>query len=490
MSQTEYEAVIGLEVHAQLSTATKIFGGASSAFGARPNSQVSAGCWGMPGTLPVLNRHAVTLAIRAGLALGCTINERSVFDRKSYFYPDLPTGYQISQHDEPICLGGGVPYVVEGVTKFGALNRIHLEQDAGKSVHAPEIGKSCIDLNRAGAALVEIVSEPVLHSAEDAVAYLRELRAILMAVGANDGNMNEGKLRCDANVSVRPKGSTKLGTRAEVKNLNSFRNLRDAINYEIKRQVETIEAGGTLVQETRLWNDERGMSFSMRRKETMNDYRYFPDPDIPPLVVSPQWIEDVRASMPELPAAARRRLQEVLGLSEYDAGLVVDTPGFTAILDAAVATGAGAKTVVNLLSGPILAAVNEGQVRLDDASGAYTSERGHALDPKALGDLARLQESGTLSVVLARKVLDEMLASGRGPEAIVEQDGLQQSTDTSEIDAWIDQAFATAPAEVEAWRAGRKKVFGVILGHVMRASGARANPEMVRKRLTERLEGN
>lgn len=489
MSKVEYEAVIGLEVHAQLSTATKIFGGAPTGFGARPNSQVSEGCWGMPGTLPVLNRHAVTLAIRAGLALGCEINQRSVFDRKSYFYPDLPTGYQISQHDDPICLGGGVKYTVDGVEKFGALNRIHLEQDAGKSVHAPEIGKSCIDLNRAGAPLVEIVSEPVLHSADDAVAYLKELRAILVAMGVNDGNMNEGKLRCDANISVRPKGEKKFGVRAEVKNLNSFRNLRDAINYEIKRHIETIEAGGELVQETRLWNDERQMSFSMRRKETMNDYRYFPDPDIPPLIVAPEWIEEVRSTLPELPSAARKRLQEVVGLSAYDAGVIVDTPGFTAIVDAAVAAGAGAKATVNLLTGSVLAAINEGVLTYDDTQSAYVSTQGHPLRAADLAEVVRLQEAGTLSVVLARKVVEELLSSGRSTAQIVEEDGLQQVTDSSDIDAWIDDAFGKAAAEVEAWRAGRKKVFGVILGHVMRASGGRANPDSVRQRLTERLEG-
>ena len=489
MSTTQYQAVIGLEVHAQLSTKTKIFGGAPTGFGARPNSQVSEGCWGMPGTLPVLNREAVTLAIRAGLALGCAIQERSVFDRKSYFYPDLPTGYQISQYADPICLGGGVPFEVDGVQKFGALNRIHLEQDAGKSVHMPEIGKSAIDLNRAGAALVEIVSEPVLHSADEAVAYLRELRAILVAMGVNDGNMNEGKLRCDANISVRPVGQKAFGVRAEVKNLNSFRNLRDAINYEIRRHIETIEAGGQLVQETRLWNDERQMSFSMRRKETMNDYRYFPDPDIPPLNVDRDWIEAVRATLPELPAAARKRLQNDVGLSEYDANLVVDTPAFTAIVDQAIDRGANAKTVVNLLSGPILAAVNDGQLVYNDEDGTYATGEGVALRAQDLAELAKMQDEATLSPVLARKVLDEILRSGRTPAQVVEQDGLRQSTDSSEIDGWIDEAFKNAAAEVEAWRGGRKKVLGVILGHVMRASGARANPDTVRKRLLERLEG-
>lgn len=488
MSTTTYEAVIGLEVHAQLSTATKIFSTAPVAFGASPNSLVSEGCAGLPGALPVLNRHAVTLAMRAGLALGCDIQRRSIFDRKNYFYPDLPTGYQISQNDFPICLGGHLRFELDGELRSVELTRIHLEQDAGKSSHEGDDSFSRIDLNRAGTALIEIVTEPVIRCAEEAAAFFRELRSILVALGVNDGNMAEGSLRCDANISIRPVGTTKLGTRAEIKNLNSFRFLRDALRYEIARQEEVLRAGGTLVQETRLWSEPDKRTFSMREKEDGADYRYFPDPDIPPLIIDEAWLEEVRQSLPELPSQSRARLQEVHGLSAYDAGVLVDATGFTALFDAAMAAGSGAKPTVNMIASAVAAALNEGTLRWDAEGNTFVSDQDHPLTGEALAELVKLQESKVLTTTLARTVFQNMLETGRSAPEIVEAEGLKQVSSAEDVDVWIDAAFSAAPKEVEAYRAGRKKVLGVILGQVMRASGGKANPGVVRERLIARLE--
>lgn len=484
----EYEAVIGLEVHAQLATASKIFSSAPSRFGAEPNSLVTDGCAGMPGTLPVLNRHAVTLAIRAGLALGCDIQRRSIFDRKNYFYPDLPTGYQISQNDFPICLRGGVTFELDGVMRTVPLTRIHMEQDAGKSSHEGDDAFSRIDLNRAGTALIEIVTDPEIRSPEEAAAFFRELRAILVALGVNDGNMAEGSLRCDANISVRPVGTTKLGTRAEIKNLNSFKFVRDALHYEIARQIDVLREGGTLVQQTRLWSEVERRTYAMREKEDGADYRYFPDPDIPPLVIDEAWLRDVRATLPELPSQQRARFQEEHGLSAYDAAVLVDGVGFAALFDAAILAGAAAKPIVNLIAGGLSAALNEGTVAYDAAEKCFVSRAGHTVSAKALRELVALQDDGTLTAVLAKNVFQQMLETGRTPSVIVDEDGLRQVTSASDIDAWIDAAFVSAAKEVEAYRAGRKKVLGAILGHVMRASGGKANPGMVRERLVARLE--
>lgn len=488
MSTLTYEAVIGLEVHAQLATETKIFAPAAVAFGAPPNSLVSDGCAALPGSLPVLNRRAVTLAIRAGLALDCDIQRRSIFDRKSYFYPDLPTGYQISQNDFPICLGGALRFDLEGEARSVPLTRIHLEQDAGKSSHEGDDRFSRIDLNRAGTALIEIVTDPEITSPEEAAAFFRELRAVLVALGVNDGNMAEGSLRCDANVSIRPVGTTTLGTRAEIKNLNSFRFLRDALHYEIARQKEVLRSGGTLVQETRLWSEPEKRTFSMREKVDGADYRYFPDPDIPPLIVDEAWVEEVRRTLPEIPSQSRARLQGTHGLSAYDAGLLVDAPGFVALFDAAVGAGASPKATVNMIAGAVAASINEGALRWDAEGARFVSEAGHTLEGEALAKLVTLQEDRTLTAVLARSVFQDMLATGRSPAVIVEAEGLRQETGTEALDAWIDQAFASAAREVEAYRAGRKKVLGAILGHVVRASGGKADPRAIRERLIARLE--
>lgn len=488
MSTIQYEAVIGLEVHAQLATETKIFSPAPVAFGATPNSLVNEGCAGLPGALPVLNRNAVTLALRAGLALGCEIQRRSIFDRKNYFYPDLPTGYQISQNDYPICLGGQVRFELDGKPRSVPLTRIHLEQDAGKSSHVGDDSYSRIDLNRAGTALIEIVTDPAMHTPEEAAAFFRELRAILVALGVNDGNMAEGSLRCDANVSVRPVGTTKLGTRAEIKNLNSFRFLRDAVQYEISRQIEVLRAGGKLVQETRLWSEPEKRTFSMREKEDGADYRYFPDPDIPPLIIDEAWLESVADSLPELPSQSRARLQDVHGLSSYDAGVLVDAKGFTALFDAAVAAGAGAKPTVNMIASAVAAALNDNSLLWNEEQGTFLSQQGHAFEGEGLAELVKLQQDKTLTAVLARTVFQKMLESGRSAAEIVDAEGLRQVSSAADVDAWIDIAFEKAAKEVEAYRGGRKKVLGVILGQVMRASGGKANPGVVRERLVARLE--
>lgn len=490
MSSTEYEAVIGLEVHARLHTATKIFSSAPVAFGERANSLVSAGDAALPGALPVLNRNAVNLALRAGLALNCEIQRLSLFDRKNYFYPDLPQGYQISQNDFPICLGGHLSFDLDGQEVTVPLTRIHMEQDAGKSSHEGDDPYSRIDLNRAGTPLIEIVTDPAIHSPEQAAGFFRELRSILVAIGANDGNMAEGSLRCDANVSVRPKGSEKLGTRAEIKNLNSFRFLRDAVAYEIDRQIACIERGETIVQETRLWNVNEQKTVSMREKEDGRDYRYVPDPDIPPLVIDDAWLESVKNSMPELPSAQRERLQKTHGLSAYDANLLVDGTGYVTLFDQIVAHGADAKLTANLIAGAVAANLNEHHVRWDAENQRFVSADGHALQGPALSKLLDLQAQDTISATAVRTVFDAMLRTGKDPETLVDELGLRQVQDASALDAWIDDAIAQNQGAVKAVQAGKKKAIGALLGAVMRASGGKANPGKVRQRLLERLTEN
>lgn len=490
MSSITYEAVIGLEVHARLRTATKIFSTAPVAFGARPNSLVSAGDAALPGTLPVLNRHAVELAVRAGLALDCRIQRRSIFDRKNYFYPDLPTGYQISQNDFPICLGGKLSFDVDGEEMTVPLTRIHMEQDAGKSSHEGDDPYSRIDLNRAGTPLIEIVTEPALQTPEQAAEFFRELRSVLVAIGANDGNMAEGSLRCDANVSIRPKGRTTLGTRAEIKNLNSFRFLRDAVTYEIERQIEVIEAGGTLVQETRLWNPQEKKTFSMRTKEDGEDYRYMPDPDIPPLVIDDAWLEAIRQRLPELPSAQRARLRSTYGLSAYDAGVLVDGTGYVALFDDIVKQDVEPKLIANLIGGAVAAAINEHRLAWNEESTRFVSSEGVVLEGGRLAALLKLQAAKTISATAVRTVFEEMLTHDDSADAIVERLGLKQVQDASALDAWIDQAIEQNASAAAAVRAGKNKAIGALLGAVMRASGGKANPGKVRQRLMERLAEN
>ena len=478
----EYRAVIGLEVHVQLNTNTKIFCGCSTRFGAEPNSQTCPVCLGMPGALPVLNKKVVEYAIRAGLATNCRIAPRSVFARKNYFYPDLPKGYQISQFELPICIDGHLDIEVEGEAKRIGITRIHMEEDAGKLVHTdvPGVGDdSCVDLNRACTPLLEIVSEPDMRSADEAVAHLKKLHQIVVYLGISDGNMEEGSFRCDANVSVMPSGSDKFGTRTETKNVNSFRFVKQAIEYEIERQIEVIEEGGKIVQETRLFDPNTGTTRSMRGKEEAHDYRYFPDPDLVPLVIGNDWVEDARLSLPELPDAKRQRYTEELGLTPYDAEVLTATRELAGYFESCLALYPQAKPVANWVMGEVTRALNEDNRSIDDCP----------VTPQLLADLLRLIEKGTISGKIAKTVFDEMWQSGKAPEKIVEENGLVQVSDTGAIEAIIDEVLAKEAGQVEEYRSGKEKLFGFFVGQVMRASKGKANPALVNEILLGKLKG-
>ena len=476
----EWEAVIGLEVHCQLLTDSKIFSGAPTAFGAAPNSQVNEVDLGLPGALPVLNRRAVDFALRAGLALGCTIHQTSRFARKNYFYPDLPKGYQISQHDEPICGPGELEIELEGgERKRIGITRIHMEEDAGKSSHAQGGPCSLVDLNRAGVPLIEIVSEPDLRHPDEAVAYLKELRAIVMYLGICDGNMEEGSFRCDANVSVRRRGESGLGTRCELKNINSFKFIKDAIHYEIFRQIDLLDDGGEVVQQTRLYNPDRGETFAMRSKEESHDYRYFPDPDLPPLIVSDGWLEGVRATMPELPAAKRARYRADWDLSAYDAGVLTQERPTAEYFEAAIeAFGDNPKIVANWVINEVLREVGGERGGIED----------FPVTPARLGELVALIEAGTISGKIAKQVFEIMLDDGGDPAAIVEARGLKQVTDTGAIEAVVDEIIAANPDQVAAYRGGNDKLMGWFMGQVMRATKGKANPQSATEILEEKLD--
>ncbi|ANA39101.1 MULTISPECIES: Asp-tRNA(Asn)/Glu-tRNA(Gln) amidotransferase subunit GatB [Geobacter] len=477
-----YQAVIGLEVHVQLKTDTKIFCGCSTKFGAAPNSQTCPVCLGMPGVLPVLNKKVVEFAIRAGLATNCRIAPRSVFARKNYFYPDLPKGYQISQYELPICQNGHLDIEVDGQVKRIGITRIHMEEDAGKLVHAdiPGLGSgSGVDLNRACTPLLEIVSEPDIRSADEAVAYLRKLHQIVVYLGICDGNMEEGSFRCDANVSVMPVGSTTFGTRTETKNVNSFRFVKQAIEHEIERQIELIEEGGKVVQETRLFDPNTGETRSMRGKEEAHDYRYFPDPDLVPLVISNDWVEDARLSLPELPDARRSRYRSELGLSDYDAEVLTATREMAEYFEACLAAGAPAKGAANWVMGEVTRALNEAGTGIAECP----------VTPARLTALLQLIEKGTISGKIAKTVFDEMWQSDKAPEAIVEEKGLVQVSDTGEIEKIIDEIMAANMGQVEEFRGGKEKVFGFFVGQVMRASKGKANPAVVNELLMKKLKG-
>lgn len=486
MSREGWEAVIGLEVHAQLLTRAKAFSTAPVAYGKPPNTLVNETCSGQPGSLPVLNAGAVEAAIRAGLALGCTIHRWSQFARKNYFYPDLPKGYQISQYEHPICTGGRVDFEVGGEQLSCELERLHMEEDTGQSHHHGDEPVSRIDLNRAGTALIEIVSRPHIRTGEEAAAYFRELRAVLVAIGVNDGNLQEGSMRCDANVSVRPAGQVEFGTKVEVKNLNSFRYVRDAIEHEIDRQIAEISAGGRIWQETRLWNEAERRTVMMRRKEGSSDYRYFPCPDLPPLVVTDEEIAAARATLAELPRESRARLIDALGLSAYDAGVVVANDGFLPTLDAAVAAGSSAKSAANWLTGPIAAAVNAGAVEYRD--GAFRTATGW-VDGARLAGLQGLVDQKVISVGIGRTVLERMLATGDSAEVVVDREGMRQVSDTSAIDTVIDRVLAANPGEVEKYRGGKVTLMGFFVGQVMREMKGKGDAGAVNARVKAKLDG-
>ncbi|HEY2906825.1 MAG TPA: Asp-tRNA(Asn)/Glu-tRNA(Gln) amidotransferase subunit GatB [Vicinamibacterales bacterium] len=468
-----YEPVIGLEIHAQLKTSTKIFCGCSTEFDAAPNTHICPVCLGLPGALPVLNRAAVDDGIRAALALGCTVQPSSIFARKNYFYPDLPKGYQISQYELPLATGGVVEFENDdGVTRVGIV-RVHLEEDAGKSLHegyADSDRKTYVDFNRSGVPLIEIVTEPHLRSATAAAKFFTHLRSILVWLGVTDGNMEEGSLRCDANVSVRPAGATTLGTKAEVKNLNSFRFLEKALEYEIERQIDVLHEGGRILQETRLFDAASGHTVAMRSKEEANDYRYFPDPDLPAVVVAPERLANLRASMPEMPAARRKRFVDELTIPAYDATQLTQSRASADYFERAVAAGAAPKLAGNWIMGELARKLKE--LRVDLGASPLTAER--------LAALLKLIEAGIVSQSIAKAVFEKMFESDRSPEEIVATEGLAQIDDEGQIDQLVADVLAKNIAAVEQYRAGKAATFGYLVGQVIKAANGKANPARVK----------
>jgi len=478
-SRTEtWETVIGLEVHAQVVSKAKLFSGAATVFGAEPNTQVSPVDAAFPGMLPVINRFCVEQAVKTGLGLAAEINLRSVFERKNYFYPDLPAGYQISQYLQPVVGHGRVSLdLPDGTVREVGITRLHLEQDAGKSLHDQHPALTYVDLNRAGVALMEIVSEPDLRSAEEAGLYLRKLRSILRYLGTCDGNMEEGSLRCDANVSVRRPGAP-MGTRCEIKNVNSIRFVMQAIEYEARRQIELLEEGGRVEQQTRLFDVGRGITRPMRSKEEAHDYRYFPDPDLLPLVLDPDWVERIRASLPELPDAKKARFMSQYGLSTDDAGVLVAEKE-TAVYFERAAQGRDAKVAANWVVGDLFGAVNRLGIGIGQSP----------VSASQLGALIDLIADGTISGRLAKDVFAEMVASRADPTAIVEAKGLRQVTDSTAIEAAIDTVLAAQADKLAEYRAGRDRLYGFFVGQIMRATKGKANPALVNQLLKKKLAG-
>jgi len=463
-----YEAVIGLEIHAELLTSSKIFCGCATAFGAPPNTQVCEVCLGMPGSLPVLNRRAVEFALKMALATGCRVNPESVFARKNYFYPDLPKGYQISQYEQPLAEHGHLDIRVNGGVKRIGITRIHMEEDAGKLIHSEHRPVSFVDFNRTGVPLIEIVSEPDLRTPEEAVEYFKGLRNILLYLEICDGNMEEGSLRCDANISLRPVGRAEFGTKAELKNMNSFRFVRQALEYEIKRQRALLDAGKEIIQETRLWDAAQGQTVSMRGKEEAHDYRYFPDPDLVPVKIADAWLASLRQGLPELPAARSRRFRDQYGLPEYDAEVLTGDKALADYFEACVKEFPQPKQVSNWIMVELLR-----ELKKEEAGLAACR-----ITPEALARLLTLVEKGTISASQAKKVFEEMWAGGQDPEAIVKEKGLEQISDTGALEAAAQEIIKAHPKEVADFKAGKTKVMGFFVGQLMRQTKGQANPQL------------
>lgn len=479
----EWEVVIGLEIHAQLATKSKIFSGAATAYGAAPNSQACAVDLGLPGVLPVLNKEAVRMAVKFGLAVDAEIADRSVFARKNYFYPDLPKGYQISQFELPIVGKGQISIEMEdGSEKIVGITRAHLEEDAGKSLHEDFHGQTGIDLNRAGTPLLEIVSEPDMRSAKEAVAYMRKIHSLVRYLEICDGNMQEGSFRCDANVSIRPKGQEKFGTRAELKNINSFRNVERAINIEIERQIDVIESGGTVVQETRLYDADKNETRSMRSKEEANDYRYFPDPDLLPVVLDEGLLEQVRATLPELPNEKRDRLISEMGLSKYDASVLTSSRELADYFESVLAATGNKdpKQCANWVTGTLSGALNKAGLEITDSP----------VSAEQLGSVLLRIQDNTISGKIAKQVFEAIWnGEGADADAVIESKGLKQVTDTGAIEAMIDEVIAANPQQLQQYRDGKEQLFGFFVGQVMKASKGKANPGQVNEILKQKLAG-
>ena len=478
--RAKYEPVIGLEVHVQLLTQTKIFCGCSTQFGAPPNSNVCPVCLGLPGALPVLNKRAVEFAVLASQALNCQVRETSIFARKNYFYPDLPKGYQISQFDKPLAEHGYIDIPVAGGTKRIGITRLHMEEDAGKSIHdgfADSATSTCIDLNRSGVPLVEIVSEPDMRSPDEAFAYLTLLKEIILYTGVSDCNMEEGSLRCDANVSIRPRGQEAFGTKAEIKNVNSFRFVREALEYEINRQIELVESGEKVKQETRLFNPGEGRTYSMRSKEEAHDYRYFPEPDLLPLIVDAKWQAEIRSRLPELPEARRKRMVADYGITEYDAHVLTSSRAVADQFEAAARASKNAKRVANLVQGELTGRLKARGLEIEQSP---ITMKGVALS-------ADLLEDGTISSKILKDLYDKAFDSGEDFAAVYEREKPQQITDIGAIEKMIVEIIAASPKQVEQYRAGKTTMLGFFVGQVMKASSGQAKPELVNELLKKKL---
>ncbi len=474
-----WEVVIGLEIHAQLATKSKIFSGASTAYGAEPNTQTSVVDIALPGVLPVLNKEAVHMAVKFGMAIGAEVADRSVFARKNYFYPDLPKGYQISQFDLPIVGIGSIDIELEnGETKTIGVTRAHLEEDAGKSLHEDYAGMTGIDLNRAGTPLLEIVSEPDMRSAKEAVAYMKKIHTLVQYIGICDGNMQEGSFRCDANVSVRPEGQEEYGTRAELKNINSFRFVERAINIEVERQIDLIEDGGEVVQETRLYDSVKNETRSMRSKEEANDYRYFPDPDLLPVMITEEYRQQVRAELPELPEQKQQRYMDELGLSAYDAGVITASLALASYFETVAEKTGDAKLSANWITGELSARLNREEIDIQDA----------AVDAEAFALLLKRIKDNTISGKIAKDVLDAMWNGEGSADEVIESKGLKQITDTGAIEAFVDEVITNNPSQFEELKGGKDKMMGFFVGQVMKMSKGKANPAQVNELIRSKMK--